>query len=255
MRPFTRSCFLLLVLGRLLLALPFVLETCFASRWSPPFPLHALALIPLSFVIMRLLLSLTLPPHDLVLWTDSSPAFLPTALSMALRPPFPFRQAQYAQVFPLNPAPFCTLFAGLGSTNKSSTSLLLLTDCRFVFATLFSPPSFLLSQTLWQIWQELFFLPCCNRLQWFPGHSFLPGNNSTDELARRGALLAPLQCLVVSFLISLVSTLVLSQTGGVLSHRNSLTHRFPQLPLRNLCSLVMLAVSSLVFAATGTAYF
>ena len=43
----TRSCFLLLVLGRLfLLALPFLLGICFHSEWSPPFPLHALALIP-----------------------------------------------------------------------------------------------------------------------------------------------------------------------------------------------------------------
>ena len=64
----------------------------------------------------------------------------------------------------------------------------------------------------------------------------------------------PLQCLVVSLLLSLVSTLVFSRTGGVLSHRNSLTHRFPRFPLRNLCSLVMLAVFFVVFAATDTAY-
>ena len=67
--------------------------------------------------------------------------------------------------------------------------------------------------------------------------------------------LRPPQSLVVSLLLSVVSTLVLSRTGGVLSLRNILTHRFPRFPLRNLCSLVMLAVSSLVFAATDTAFF
>ena len=44
--------------------------------------------------------------------------------------------------------------------------------------------------------------------------------------------------LVVSLFLSLVSTLFFSRTGDVLSHRNSLTHRFP----RNLRSLVTLAV-------------
>ena len=67
--------------------------------------------------------------------------------------------------------------------------------------------------------------------------------------------MCPLQSLVVSFLLSLVSTLVLSRTGGVLSHQSILTHRFLPFPLKNLCSLVMLAVSSLVYAATDTTFF
>ena len=135
MRPLTRSCFLLLVLGRLfLLALPVLLGICLRSRWSPPFPLHALALIPLFLAKVRLSSTLTL--SSLMIWCSevmalfpfllarAAPAYLPTALSVALRPHFPFRQAQYAQVFPLKPAPFCTLFAGLNSTNRSAISLL-----------------------------------------------------------------------------------------------------------------------------------
>ena len=74
-------------------------------------------------------------------------AYLPTALSVASRPPFSFQQAQYAQVFPLKPALSCTLFAGLGSTSKSAISLLL-SDSSSVLATLFSSSSFFLLQSL-----------------------------------------------------------------------------------------------------------
>ena len=68
-------------------------------------------------------------------------AFLSTALSVALRPLFLFREAQFAQVFPLKPAPFCTLFAGLGSTNKSAVSLYF---SYYLTLVLSSPPCSLL---------------------------------------------------------------------------------------------------------------
>ena len=148
MHPLTGSCFLLLVLGRLfLLALPFPLGICHPSRWSPPFAPHVLALIPLTLAKVRLSPILTLSPLMtwysgqtalfLFLLARAAPAFLPTALSVALRPLFPFRQAQFVPVFPLKPSPFCTLFAGLGNTIKSAISLLFSSCLTLVLS---SPP-------------------------------------------------------------------------------------------------------------------
>ena len=111
MRPLTRLCFLLRLLGRLLLlALILFLGICLPSLWSSPFSRHALALIPLTLLKVRLLLTMTL--SLLMIWYSeltalfpfllaiAATASLPTALSMALKP----------------------LFAWLGSTNKSATS-------------------------------------------------------------------------------------------------------------------------------------
>ena len=77
MRPLTRCCFLLLFLRRLFLhVLPFLLGICFRSRWSPPFPLHSLALIPPLFRQDAALAYLeSLSPHDLVLWADGTVLF------------------------------------------------------------------------------------------------------------------------------------------------------------------------------------
>ena len=186
----------------------------------------------------------SLPPHDLVLWTDGS---------VALRPLFPFRQAQYVQVFPLKPAPFCTLFAGLGSTNKPAISLLF---SYYLTLALSSPPCPLLHFS--------FYLKLCGRsgrnrlfspsvLSGYNGSSdtrFSRGTTRLTSLPDGKRYLCPPLSLVVSLLLSFVSTLVFSRTGGVLSLPNILTHRFPQFPLRNLCSLC-----PLIFAAMGTAFF
>ena len=269
MHPLTRPCILLLLLGRLfLLALPFLLGICPHSRWSPPFSPRALALISLTLAKVRLSPTLTLSP--LMIWyfgqtalflfllARAALAYLLTALSVALRPLFPFRQGQYVPIFPLKRAPFCKLFADLGNTIKSAISLLF---SYYLTLVLSSPPCLLLHLSC--------YLKLCGRSGrncLFSPPVLLDYNGSPDTRFSRGTTrpmswpdgeryLRPLQSLVVSLLLSLVSTLVLSRTGGVLSHLNSSTHRFPRFPPKNLCTLVMLAVSSLVFAAMDTAFF
>ena len=234
----------------------------FLSSLESAFLLHALALILPSLAHLD-----SLPPmiwHSgltalfLLFLARAAPAFLPTTFFVALRPHFPFRQAKYAQVFPLKPAPFCTLFAGLGNTNKSAISLLF-SSC--LTLALSSPPCSLLHLSS--------YLKLCGRsgrnchlsspvlsdYNGSPDTRFSRGTTRLTSWPDGERYLRPPHSLVVSFLLSLVSTLVLSRTGGILSHRTILTHRFPRFPLRNLCSLVMLAVSSLVYAATDTAFF
>ena len=181
MRPLTRSCFLLLVLARLLLlALPVLLGICLRSRWSPPFPLHALALILLSLAKVRLSPILSLSP--LMIWysgqtavfllAKAALAFLPTALSVAT---LSFSAGSVCSSFS---AEACIILHALCWSGQHQQV------CHFS-----SPPS---SQTVWQIWQELSSLSFCSiRLQRVPRHWFLPGNDAADQLARRGALLAP----------------------------------------------------------------
>ena len=262
MRPLTRSGFLLILLGRIfLLALSFLLGICLRSRWSSPFPLHVPALILLSLAKVQLSPTLTLSPHDLVLWTDGSVPFpfdkggssvlANCSLSTALRPLFPFRQAQYDQLFPQKPTLFCKLFAGLGSTNKSAISLLF---SFYLTLVLSSPPFPLvhLSSYLKLCGRSgrncLLYPPVLSGYNGFPDTRFSRGTMRLTSWPDEERYLRPLQSHVVSLLPSLVSTLVFSRTGGVLSHPNFSTHRFPQFPPRNLCSLV-----TLVFAATDTA--
>ena len=99
------------------------------SRSDLPVSRQGAALSPLTIWYYGL--------RALFLLAKAALAYLPIVLSVALRPLFPFQQAQYAQVFRLKPVPFCKFFAGLGSTNNSAMSPLLLSDSRSVLISLF----------------------------------------------------------------------------------------------------------------------
>ena len=216
---------------------------------------------PLSFVKVRLSPTLTLPPHDLVLWTDGSFSLGKGGSGVLANCSLCVTEATLSfsagSVFPLKPAPFCTLFAGLGSTNKSAISLLFSSCLTLV---LFSPPCPLLRLSFYlklcgRSGRDRLLSPVLTNYNGSPDTRFSRGTTRLMSLPDRERYLRPSQSPVVSLLLSLVSPLVFSRTRDVLPLRSILTHRFPRFPLRNLCSLVMLAVSSLVFAAMDTAFF
>ena len=136
------------------------------------------------------------------------------------------------------------------------SSLLLLSDSRSVHATLVLPLhlSFYLKLSGRSGRNCLLSPPVLSGYNGSPDTRFSRGMTQLMGWPHEGHYSCPLQSLVVSFPYLSYSLFSFLGTGGVLSHLYSSTHRFPRFPLRNLCSLDMLAVCSPVFAETDTVF-
>ena len=226
------------------------------SRSEPPHSRQGAALAHLD----------SLPPHDLVLWTDGSVPFsfgkggsgvLANCSLCGTEGTLPFSAGPVCSSYS---AEACAILHALCWSRQHQqvchfSALLLLSDSRL--SSLPCPLLHLFSyfKLCGRSGRNCLLSPPvqsgCNGS---PDTRFSRGTTRLTSLPERKRYLRPPLSLVVSLLLSLVSTLVFSRTGGVLSLPNILTHRFPQFPLTNLCSLVMLAVPSLVFAATDTTF-
>ena len=144
---------------------------------------------------------------------------------MELRPLFPFRQAQYVQVFLLIPASFCTLFAGLDSTYKSAISFSSLSLALSSPLCLFRL-SFYFKLSGRSRRNCVLFPPVLSGYNESPDTRFSWGTTRLMGWSGRKRYSCLFNCLVVSLLLSLVSTLLFSRTGGVLPHLNALTPMF-----------------------------
>ena len=130
---------------------------CLRSRWSPLFPLHALALISFSLAKVRLS-----PPHDLVLWTDGSVPFSFDKGGSGVLANCSLCGTEATLTTLAGPvcsslsAEACSILHALCWSRQHHkvchfSSLLLLSDSRSLLATLCSPPSYFFSESFWQI--------------------------------------------------------------------------------------------------------
>ena len=210
--------------GLFLLALPFLLGVCLPSRSGPPFPLRALALVPLALAHLD-----SLPPHDLVLWADGSVPFPFGGGGSGVLAGCSLCGAEATLFFSAGPvcssfsAGACAILRALCWSWRHHgvcrfSSLLLLSDSRSDLAALsLLHLSFYLKLCGRSGRNCLFSPPVLSDYNGSPDTRFSRGTTQLISWPDGERCLHLPQSLVVSLLLSLVSTLVFSRTGGVLS--------------------------------------
>ena len=195
------------------------------SRSDPPLSRQGAALAHLDSIL----------PHDLVLWTDGSVSFpfgkggsgvLVNCSLCGTEATLSFSAGPVCSSFS---AEACTILHVLCWSRQHQqvchfSSFLLLSDSRSVLSSIFP----LISNSVADSGRNcLLSPPVLSGYNGSPDTRFSRGTTRLMSWPDGERYLHPPQSLVVSLLLSLVSTLVFSRTGGVLSHRSILTHRFP----------------------------
>ena len=155
----------------------------------------------------------------------------------------------------------CLLKQGLDRCTKhlltcKFQSVIFLTDSQSALSILSSAPSYLLLESLWNVWSLASSLSNITlNFQWVPGHAGLPGNENANLLAKAGvslptdAIPCPLPPVIPKSVIS--STTI----RDVTSLTPILTTKSPKSLRRNCSFLALFAVSFPVFAALVTVFF
>ena len=144
----------------------------------------------------------SLPPSDIQVWTDGSVPSLfgpggagvyatcskcNTSHSLSFSSG-PIASSFTAETFALKQGlAWCTSHL----MNCKFQSVLFLTDSQSALSILSSAPTYLLPESLWNVWSLASSLSNNTTLsfQWVPGHAGLPGNEKADLLAKTGASL------------------------------------------------------------------
>ena len=135
-------------------------------------------------------------------------------------------------------------------------SVLFLTNSQSALSIVSSAPSYLLPESLCNVWSLASSLSNNTILsfQWVPGHAGLPGNEKADLLAKAGASL-PTDA--ISCPLPPVVAKVYSQYHNWRRHisHSHLNFQVPKVSSENFSFLAPFAVSFPVFAAMATVFF